>query len=143
MRFLLLFLLLLHLLISLTQSSALWTFPPDVPGDIDKLLAEIKEHVLRNQIRVTEWFEDFDPLRSGKIPVDRFRQVRSLVPNEPDCLSMEFVHVWVVAGCMQVGRFFAHGYLHCVHGLKWVLHFHTGVEFTGIAPSLHLPICCS
>jgi Ca2+-binding EF-hand superfamily protein len=42
--------------------------------DVHLLVARIREFVEVNRIRVSEHFEDFDPLRSGSIGVSRFRQ---------------------------------------------------------------------
>ncbi len=44
--------------------------------DVDELVARIREHVVTNRIRVSEHFEDSDHLRSGSIPIPRFRQVQ-------------------------------------------------------------------
>ncbi len=41
-----------------------------------ELIARLQEHVYRNRVRVSEHFQDFDPLRSGSIGTARFRQVR-------------------------------------------------------------------
>ena len=54
--------------------------PPELV-DVDELIARIQEHVSTNRIRVSEHFQDFDPLRSGSISAARFRQV--LVSLEP------------------------------------------------------------
>lgn len=43
--------------------------------NVDGLLARIQEHVLVNRIRINELFKDCDPLRSGVITCNRFRQV--------------------------------------------------------------------
>ena len=43
--------------------------------DVCELLRRVQEHVLVNRIRVSEYFQDFDPLRSGVISNQRFRQV--------------------------------------------------------------------
>ena len=43
--------------------------------DVGELIARIQEHVSTNRIRVSEHFQDFDPLRSGSISAARFRQV--------------------------------------------------------------------
>ena len=43
--------------------------------DFDKLLQQLQKHVSTNRIRVCEYFQDFDHLRSGHISVARFRQV--------------------------------------------------------------------
>jgi len=42
---------------------------------VGELVARIQEHVHTNRIRVSEHFQDFDPLRSGSISAARFRQV--------------------------------------------------------------------
>lgn len=44
-------------------------------GDVDMVLARIKEYVYVNRVRIGELFKDNDPLRSGMIPATRFRQV--------------------------------------------------------------------
>ncbi len=44
--------------------------------DVDELVARIREYIVTNRIRVSEHFEDFDPLRSGSISISRFRQVQ-------------------------------------------------------------------
>ena len=48
--------------------------PPEVV-DVGELIARIQDHVSTNRIRVSEHFQDFDPLRSGSISAARFRQV--------------------------------------------------------------------
>ena len=47
--------------------------PPE-EVDVGELVARIQEHVHTNRIRVSEHFQDFDPLRSGSISATRFRQ---------------------------------------------------------------------
>ena len=47
------------------------------PVSLDQLVKRLQEHVLCNRIRVSEHFQDFDPLRSGSISATRFRQVHS------------------------------------------------------------------
>jgi len=44
-------------------------------GDVDMVLARIKEYVFVNRVRIGELFKDNDPLRSGVIAASRFRQV--------------------------------------------------------------------
>ena len=44
-------------------------------GDVDMVLARIKEYVFVNRVRIGEFFKDNDPLRSGVIAASRFRQV--------------------------------------------------------------------
>ena len=56
--------------------------PPELV-DVDELIARIQEHVITNRIRVSEHFQDFDPLRSGSISAARFRQVLHVVSLEP------------------------------------------------------------
>ncbi|XP_074647534.1 uncharacterized protein LOC141903328 [Tubulanus polymorphus] len=46
---------------------------------IDELMARIRHHVLVNRLRVSEFFEDFDQLRSGLISITRFRRGLSLL----------------------------------------------------------------
>lgn len=41
--------------------------------DIDPLLQKIKENVMRNRIRLGEFFADHDPLRKGTIEATKFR----------------------------------------------------------------------
>ena len=62
--------------------------PPELV-DVDELIARIQEHVINNRIRVSEHFQDFDPLRSGSISAARFRQV--LVSLEPRFSVLDFV----------------------------------------------------
>ena len=50
------------------------------PVSLDQLVKRLQEHVLCNRIRVSEHFQDFDPLRSGSISTAKFRQVRQCVP---------------------------------------------------------------
>ena len=58
--------------------------------DVEELIARIQEHVSTNRIRVSEHFQDFDPLRSGSISAARFRQV--LVSLKP---RLSF---WILSG---------------------------------------------
>ena len=47
--------------------------PPDLSNvDINDLLARVRNHVLSNRIRLKEFFEDMDPLRSTKMTKSRF-----------------------------------------------------------------------
>lgn len=41
--------------------------------DIDPLMNKIKDHVMRNRIRIGEFFQDHDPLRKGTIEATKFR----------------------------------------------------------------------
>ena len=59
------------------------------PVSLDQLVKRLQEHVLSNRIRVSEHFQDFDPLRSGSISAAKFRQVRD------DCVIM-----WTMYMCM-------------------------------------------
>ena len=45
------------------------------PISLEQLVKRLQEHVLSNRIRVSEHFQDFDPLRSGSISAAKFRQV--------------------------------------------------------------------
>ena len=47
------------------------------PVDITVLLDEIKNHVKINRLRLGEYFKDFDTLRRGTIPRNKFRGVIS------------------------------------------------------------------
>jgi hypothetical protein len=48
-------------------------FPPDISTlDVNDLIARIRNHVLANRIRIKEFFEDMDPLRSSKMTKTRF-----------------------------------------------------------------------
>tara|TARA_B110000503_G_C7058941_1_gene375772 strand:- start:249 stop:905 length:657 start_codon:yes stop_codon:yes gene_type:complete len=40
---------------------------------IDGLMQKIKDHVMRNRIRIGEFFQDHDPLRKGTIEATKFR----------------------------------------------------------------------
>lgn len=45
--------------------------------NMEDLLARIRDHVLKQRLRVTEYFEDYDPLRSGSISKNQFRRCLS------------------------------------------------------------------
>ena len=47
------------------------------PVSLEQLVKRLQEHVLCNRIRVSEHFQDFDPLRSGSISAAKFRQVHN------------------------------------------------------------------
>jgi len=42
-------------------------------NDVGNLMRKIKEHVMRNRIRIGEFFQDHDPLRKGVIDATKFR----------------------------------------------------------------------
>jgi len=42
-------------------------------GGISNLMNKIKDHVMRNRIRIGEFFQDHDPLRKGTIEATKFR----------------------------------------------------------------------
>jgi len=42
---------------------------------VGELVARVQEHVHTNRIRVSEHFQDFDPLRGASISTARLRQV--------------------------------------------------------------------
>ena len=52
---------------------------PSPPMDLPLLLSRLREYVTVNRIRGAEFFQDFDPLRSGSIAASRFRQVSMLM----------------------------------------------------------------
>ena len=47
--------------------------------DLPLILSRVREYVTVNRIRGAEFFQDFDPLRSGSIAASRFRQVSMLM----------------------------------------------------------------
>ncbi|XP_013383058.1 uncharacterized protein LOC106153608 [Lingula anatina] len=47
--------------------------------NIEDLLARIRHHVLTNRLRVAEYFQDYDTLRSGSISKSRFRRGLALL----------------------------------------------------------------
>ena len=47
--------------------------------NLNDLIARIRHHVLVNRIRIKEFFEDMDPLRSGKITKVRFARCLSSI----------------------------------------------------------------
>lgn len=49
------------------------------PINIGELMGRIQEYVSAHRIRACEYFQDFDPLRSGFISTTRFRQVQPLI----------------------------------------------------------------
>jgi hypothetical protein len=54
--------------------------PPDISSvNMNDLLARIRTHVLSNRIRIKEFFEDMDPLRSGKMTKSRFLRCLSSI----------------------------------------------------------------
>ena len=48
---------------------------PLSPEQLEMLVLRLKEHVQVKQIRVSEHFQDADPLRANSITTSRFRQV--------------------------------------------------------------------
>ena len=65
----------LFYLFSHDQSSSPPPPPPPPLVDIPFLLCQLRQYITVYQIRGSEFFQDFDPLRSGSIPASRFRQV--------------------------------------------------------------------
>ena len=47
------------------------------PVDTLVLLEEIKNNIKINRLRVGEYFQDYDPLRKGTMPTNKFRGVIS------------------------------------------------------------------
>jgi len=70
--------------------------PPSPPKidlstvDLDELLCRIKHDVLVNRLRVEEYFQDFDPLRSGSITFSQFRRGLSLL-GQCDLTEAQFL----------------------------------------------------
>eukprot|EP00117_Sycon_ciliatum_P041916 scpid16142/ scgid5850/ len=62
----------------------------------EEIMARLKDHVLRNQVRVTEHFEDFDPKRSGTMTCEQFKRcldsigMRPLLVAEADVLCAAY-----------------------------------------------------
>ncbi|XP_018321327.1 uncharacterized protein LOC108734325 [Agrilus planipennis] len=48
--------------------------PPKEQRDLMTLMTRIQRHILENRIRLSEFFEDFDPLRCGKVTVSQFHR---------------------------------------------------------------------
>jgi hypothetical protein len=58
--------------------------PKEFPADtttvnVNDLLARIRNHVLSNRIRIKDFFEDMDPLRSARISKTRFVRCLSFI----------------------------------------------------------------
>ena len=74
--------------------------PPSM--DLPLLLSRLREYVTVNRIRGSEFFQDFDPLRSGSIAASRFRQVSQVscrIHNKTKTLLqcyVCFVHVMYI-----------------------------------------------
>lgn len=52
-----------------------WDLPPDTSVvDINNVMARIRSHVIANRLRIQAAFEDFDPLRSGRVTKSQFRR---------------------------------------------------------------------
>lgn len=68
----------LNYVINEPYTGAKSTYKPffiDFGGDkkFENLMLKIKEHVMRNRIRIGEFFQDHDPLRKGVIDATKFR----------------------------------------------------------------------
>lgn len=44
-------------------------------GEMHRLLVKIKQIIKKDRIRLTEFFQDHDPLRKGNVPVQKFQSV--------------------------------------------------------------------
>jgi hypothetical protein len=58
--------------------------PKEFPNDtttvnVNDLIARIRNHVLSNRIRIKDFFEDMDPLRSARISKSRFVRCLSFI----------------------------------------------------------------
>ena len=58
------------------SSSSSSSHQEDPVVDVNELMGRIQEYVSAHRIRACEYFQDFDPLRSGLISITRFRQVQ-------------------------------------------------------------------
>ena len=56
---------------------------PLSPEQLEMLVLRLREHVQVKQIRVSEHFQDADPLRANSITSSRFRQVSPCVSVVP------------------------------------------------------------
>ncbi|XP_059802334.1 uncharacterized protein LOC132378963 isoform X1 [Hypanus sabinus] len=70
-------------------------FKPQPKIKVDKvhlgeLLGRLRHHVLVNRVRTVDFIEDFDPLRSGRIPTSVFRRVLSLIGFDPELTDIQF-----------------------------------------------------
>jgi Ca2+-binding EF-hand superfamily protein len=59
--------------------------------DIDVLLDDIKNFIKINRLRVGEYFKDFDPLRKGIIPENKFAGVISQMKIDLDDKQIELL----------------------------------------------------
>ena len=69
---------------------------PTTPADLPLLLSRLREYVTVNRIRGSEFFHDFDPLRSGSIAASRFRQVISGNSND------SIVNDWIISSLVDL-----------------------------------------
>ncbi|KAI9096987.1 hypothetical protein DFS34DRAFT_660037, partial [Phlyctochytrium arcticum] len=96
-----------------TGISSSWTYSPDnfrhtTFMDISTPLQKIRTHVLHHRIRVSEFFRDFDKLRSYAIPKDDFiRGINRIgVPlSERDVETLVKFYAWGKGGCCAWKRF--------------------------------------
>lgn len=71
---------------------------PDIASvDINDLLARIRNHVLSNRIRIKEFFEDMDPLRSTRMTKSRFlRCLNSIGISSIDALNLNKAQLYAL-----------------------------------------------
>lgn len=62
-----------------------------MPDDINDTLARIRKAVVKNRIRIAEFFRDFDKLRSGHITSTQFRI--GLNMSKVPISQLEFEHL--------------------------------------------------
>ncbi|XP_067876442.1 uncharacterized protein [Heterodontus francisci] len=62
----------------------------DSKVDVGELLARMRHHVLVNRTRTVDFIEDFDTLRSGRIPISVFRRTLSMIGFDPELTDAQF-----------------------------------------------------
>ncbi|XP_051897298.1 uncharacterized protein LOC127584565 [Pristis pectinata] len=70
-------------------------FKPQLKTESDTLalgalLGRLRHHVLVNRVRTVDFIEDFDPLRSGRIPTSVFRRALSMIGFDPELTDIQF-----------------------------------------------------
>ncbi|XP_069741796.1 EF-hand calcium-binding domain-containing protein 6-like [Narcine bancroftii] len=58
--------------------------------DLGELLGRLRHHVLVNRVRTVDFIKDFDPLRSGRIPISVFRRALSMIGFDPELTDAQF-----------------------------------------------------
>ncbi|XP_055517833.1 uncharacterized protein LOC129713013 [Leucoraja erinacea] len=58
--------------------------------DVGELMARLRHHILVNRVRTVDFIEDFDPLRSGRIPTSVFRRVLGMIGFDSELNDAKF-----------------------------------------------------